>query len=320
MGSYAKRIFTAVLCLSVMNLIFAFQNQDLNQTYRELPQEVHLFIADIKISRMIQDAQNQGNPEKLNQLKEAQGLLWEATRQYEYFRTQKEALLQENWREHLNWAAPSPNTPPLGKSPLGLLEHLHLFEEGAVQTNASIMVQSVQYSESQARQHQALGESIKIMGRMISSAQKILGQARYFSSQYRIYIEAPLDYIQESGSEAFPINLVKRKADGSPASNVLINVLEAEYEISPAAWANKHQEVLLKKFPDLSHFAVEEHSGTDYEFRAKYGYVYTWEGNPIKALVLVHKRGQQAVLTICAAREENFNREEFDKIIASYHH
>ena len=102
--------------------------------------------------------------------------------------------------------------------------------------------------------------------------------------------------------------------------NVYISILGADYEISPDLWANKRKEVLQERYPDLSDFTLEEYSGSDHEFKAKYRYSYTWEGNPIKALVFVHKRGQQANLLVCLAMADSFNRGEFDRIIASYYH
>lgn len=316
-----KIMLTAFLFVSIFSQgIWAFQDKDLSQVYREQPLDIHLQIADTKINEMIQEAQNQGNSEKLNQLEEAFHLLLGVMRNYEYFRTQNEELLQKNWREHLNWSAPSPNTPPLSESPLGLLEHLHLFEDGASQMSANIMIQSVQYSEAQVRQNQALDEAAKLMKSVILSVEKILGTAGYFISQYRIYFEAPLDYKQESTKNKVPINLVKYNSDGSPERNVYISILDADYEISPTAWASKRKEVLQKRYSDLSDFILEEHNGDDYEFKAKYRYAYTWEGSPIKALVLVHKRGQQANLLVCLAIAESFNRSEFDRILASYYH
>jgi len=317
---------TKIILIAIIFVLFfppiisAFQDVDKSQVYREQPLEVHLFISEIKLGDMIRNAQSQGNSEKLKQLEEANYHLLMVTRNYEYFRTQNEALLQENWREHLNWAAPSPDTPPFDKSPLGLLEHLHLFEEGGSQMRANIMVQSRQYSESEARQHQALDESIKIMREVLRLVEQTSGMARHFTSQYRIYFEAPIDYRAESTKNRVPINLVKYNSDGSPARNVYISILDADYEISPTAWASKRQEVLQERYPDLSDFILEEHQGDDYEFKAKYSYTYSWEGNPIKALVLVHKQGQQANLLVCLAMADRFDRNEFERIIASYYH
>ena len=316
-----KIILITIIFVSFFSpIISAFQDVDKSQVYRDQPLEVHLFISEIKLDDMIQNAQGQGDSENLKQLEEANNHLLLAIRNYEYFRTQNEELLQKNWREHLNWAAPSPDTPPLDKSPLGLLEHLHLFEEGGSQMRANIMVQSRQYSESEARQHQALDESIKIMKDVIRLVEQTLGKARHFTSQYRIYFEAPIDYRAESTKNKVPINLVKYKSDGSPIRNVYISILDADYEISPTAWTSKRKEVLQERHPDLSDFFLEEHQGNDYEFKAKYRYAYTWEKNPIKALVLVHKRGQQANLLVCLAMADSFDRNEFERIIGSYYH
>jgi len=317
---YMKGIFTLVFFLSVSPLNSLTQNPDQAQIYRDQPLEVHLFISEIKLDDMIRSAQSQGDSEKLKQLEEANNHLLLSTKNYEYFRTQNEALLQENWREHLNWAAPSPDTPPFDKSPLGLLEHLHLFEEGGSQMRANIMVQSRQYSESETRLHQALDESIKIMREVIRIVEQTSGMARHFTSQYRIYFEAPIDYRAESTKNKVPINLVKYNSDGSPIRNVYISILDADYEIAPTAWASKRKEVLQERYPDLSDFILKEHQGDDYEFKAKYSYTYSWEGNPIKALVLVHKRGQQANLLVCLAMADSFDRNEFERIIASYYH
>jgi len=315
-----KGIFTLVFFLSVSPLNSLDLNPDQAQIYRDQPLEVHLFISEIKLDDMIRSAQSQGDSEKLKQLEEANNHLLLSTKNYEYFRTQNEALLQENWREHLNWAAPSPDTPPFDKSPLGLLEHLHLFEEGGSQMRANIMVQSRQYSESETRLHQALDESIKIMREVIRIVEQTSGMARHFTSQYRIYFEAPIDYRAESTKNKVPINLVKYNSDGSPIRNVYISILDADYEIAPTAWASKRKEVLQERYPDLSDFILKEHQGDDYEFKAKYSYTYSWEGNPIKALVLVHKRGQQANLLVCLAMADSFDRNEFERIIASYYH
>ena len=320
MVKYMKGIFTLVFFLSVSPLNSLTQNPDQAQIYRDQPLEVHLFISEIKLDDMIRSAQSQGDSEKLKQLEEANNHLLLSTKNYEYFRTQNEALLQENWREHLNWAAPSPDTPPFDKSPLGLLEHLHLFEEGGSQMRANIMVQSRQYSESETRLHQALDESIKIMREVIRIVEQTSGMARHFTSQYRIYFEAPIDYRAESTKNKVPINLVKYNSDGSPIRNVYISILDADYEIAPTAWASKRKEVLQERYPDLSDFILKEHQGDDYEFKAKYSYTYSWEGNPIKALVLVHKRGQQANLLVCLAMADSFDRNEFERIIASYYH
>ena len=299
-------------------IISASQDVDKSQVYREQPLELHLFISEIKLDDMIRKVQSQGNTEKLKQLEEANYKLLMVTRNYEYFRTQNEALLQENWQEHLNWAAPSPNTPRLSESPLSILEHLHIFEDGAIQRSANIMVQSVQYNEEQVRQHEALDKSIEIMKDVIKSIEQILGMARHFTSNYRIYFEAPLDYKQESTKNNVPINLVKYNSEGSPIRNVYISILDADYEISPASWASKRKEVLQERYPDLSDFFLEENHGDNYEFKAKYRYAYTWEGNPIKALVLVHKQGQRANLLVCLAMADSFDRGEFENIIASF--
>jgi len=315
-----RRIFIFLFFISISQLNSTAQPLDQSQIYREQPLEIHLFISEIKLDDMIRNAQSQGNTEKLKQLEEANYNLLMVTRNYEYFRTQNEALLQENWREHLNWAAPTPDTPPLDKSPLGLLEHLHLFEDEAIQRSANIMVQSVQYSEEQVRQHKALDKSIEIMKDVIISVEQILGKARHFTSYYRIYFETPLDYKQESTKNKVPINLVKYNSEGSPIRNVYISILDADYEISPTSWAGKRKEELQERYPDLSEFYLEEYQGDNYEFKAKYRYAYTWEGNPIKALVLVHKQGQQANLLVCLAMADSFDRSEFDRIIASYYH
>jgi hypothetical protein len=319
MVNSSKTLLGAVLFLSGIPFALSLQNQDVYRTYRELPLEAHLLIADMKLTSLAGDAQSQGNPERLKRLDEARGLLRETQRQYEFFATGPVTSPLDNRGDRPAGAGPGERTPALDKSPLSLLEHLHLFEEEAFQMSANIMVQGRAYSESESRRHQALGEAAKSAGSLIGEVEKVLGRARHFSSGYRVYFEAPLDYDPERGSDSVPVNLVKRGVDGALEGNVYITAMAAEYEISPAAWADLRRDSLRKRFPDLSGFVLEEQSGTDYEFRAKFRYACTADSRPVRVLTLAHKRGQQAILLICVAPEDRFNREEYDRIIASYY-
>lgn len=307
MAKSAKGLLLAALSLSLVRAGFAFQ--ELDRTYRELPLVAHLRIAEIKLAGLVGDAR----------LEDARGLLRETQRQYKYFETEPVTSPPDTRGDRPSGAGPNQRTPALDKSPLSLLEHLHLFEEGAIQMSAGIMVQGRAYSEAESRRHQALGEAAKTAGSLIKAVEKILGRARHFSSGYRVYFEAPLDYVPEPGSDSVPINLVKRRADGTPEGNVYITALDAEYEISPAAWADRRRDTLLKRFPDLSGFVIEEQAGTDYEFRTKFRYACTADGRPVQVLTLAHKRGQRAILLICVALKDRFDHEEFDRIIASYY-
>jgi len=318
-----KCLFLISLLVSGAIWLHAFQNQDLHQAYIALPKEVHLYICDIKLTEMIQDNQSQGNSEKLKQLKEAHDLLLDALRKYEYYRTQNGDLLTENWRKHLNWVAPNPNTPDLGKSPLSLLKHLHLVLEDSIQLQANIMVQSRQYNDAEVLQIESLKESKELMKKTTIVVEKILGLARHYSSTHRIYFEAPLEYkLQQSSSNAKLIEVLKTKADGSPERFVSLSAMLVERDIFPVDYMNKIKEKLSQKFPDLSGFKIiEQHPGGEYEFRAKFTYTYTWQGDQIKALVFVHKYGDQAYELNCLALADRFDHEEFDKIIRScFHH
>ena len=108
--------------------------------------------------------------------------------------------------------------------------------------------------------------------------------------------------------------------DGSPMRHVYLREKEAEYEISSVEDVNKNIEELRKKFSDLSEFQLEKYMGDHYEFKNRFLYDYTWKGDPIKAFLFAHKRGQRVIELGCLARADSYDRAEFDKIIRSYFH
>ncbi|KPK36192.1 MAG: hypothetical protein AMJ65_16520 [Phycisphaerae bacterium SG8_4] len=110
-----------------------------------------------------------------------------------------------------------------------------------------------------------------------------------------------------------------KNEEGRTLGTVFVQLREAQYEQSPRDYVQQRKKALEKKFPDLNANILESSSGSGHVFTARYSYVYTWEGDPIKAIVSVSKRRQWAIELSYLALEDHFNKQEFDQIIHSFH-
>lgn len=154
--------FVLILC-SALYIQAIAQDSEQIEFYRNLPVNEHLMSANLKLSKLIQDAESMDNPEKLEKLTEADNLLWEAIRKYEFYRTGR---MKDTWR------APGPDSP-LEKSPLTLLEHLRIAYKKALQRKTSMMIADRQYTQKETEQYNSLKEALDFMAKAITKIEEI---------------------------------------------------------------------------------------------------------------------------------------------------
>jgi hypothetical protein len=179
------------------------------------------------------------------------------------------------------------------------------------------MISGGQYTEAQERLLDILDESVDSMQQALESAQLGIGYQVQSFADGRMFFELPLDYTSLSTSYTTPVSMVTRLPDGSLQRAVVVNLVDAEHTIAPNDFAEARHQALIEKFPDLSDWVVEEASGDGYEVRALFGFRYTWEGDPIKALIFSQKSGERAYELNCLALAEHFDRQECDRTIRS---
>jgi hypothetical protein len=293
------------------------QDEDFVRTYIDLPIEIHLQAAEIKIRQMTQSQTQSGDFDARKQLLESQKLLQEALKKYVYYLTQDEVLMTDNWRSYFN-SISQPGFPDIGQSPLSLLAHVYIAYEAMMQSSANIMIQPIQYTEEEIRLHKILDEAEESTKKALQAAQAAVGRVVY-GTDTRIFIEIPSDYNRLPSSRNMPIQTRKEFPDGSPQCVVSVKIFDAEHTIAPETYVRTRIAALRKKFPDFADSRIEEARGDGYEVRALFSYTYIWEGDKIKALVFVHKSGQRAHEVSCLALADHFDRVEFEQIIRSFH-
>jgi hypothetical protein len=316
---------TYCLRVSLLLLIFGpafssnIQEQDTIRLYADMPIEVHLLIADIKLDELMRTAESAGETAKAQKLREATALLKEATRKYEYFRTGDKKILSEQWG--FNWAPPRPGFPSVMKSPLSLLEHLWIGYDMAAQSRASIMVASVQYSPAQAELHKSLDDSVGLMEKTVKAVESTGVWIVHWLSGARFMISAPPEFQTARLLKDDVVRLIKSKPDGSPQAVVFVSQSypdREEMELGAEQYREKRIDALRGRFPDMAVVERGEIRAGAESFTTSFAYQYTWEGELIKALVHIRRTGSGAYEVNYVSVAGSFDRAEADRIIRSF--
>ena len=313
------------LCVSLLllilcpNLSLSIQDPESIRAYAEMPIEVHLLIADIKLDELMRTAESAGETAKAQKLQEAKAFLKEATRKYEYFRTGDKKILSEQWG--FNWAPPRPGFPSVMKSPLSLLEHLWIGYDMAAQFRASIMVADVQYSPAQAELHKSLDDSVGLMGKTVKAVESTGVWIVHWLSGARFMISAPPEFQTARLLKDDVVRLIKSKPDGSPQAVVFVSQSypdREEMELGAEQYREKRIDALRGRFPDMAVVERGEIRAGAGSFTTSFAYQYTWEGELIKALVQIHRTGSSAYEINYVSVAAGFDRAEADRIIRSF--
>ncbi len=190
-GKYL-RLGLILLAIPLWGHVSPPQDEALVRSFIDLSTEDHYWTAVTRFESMSQTSPQSTTPEKLENFKEAQKLLWEAFRQYKFFDTGDEVFLTDNWRSGMNRISP-PGSLDLAQSPLSLLAHLFLAWESGQQRASQIMIQSVQYSAAQVRRNEALDKANDLMHQALEAAQKGTGWVVHQSSTNRFFLELPAE-------------------------------------------------------------------------------------------------------------------------------
>ncbi|MGB2906560.1 MAG: hypothetical protein WBB73_05640 [Candidatus Aminicenantaceae bacterium] len=307
-----------ILALPLWGHVSPPQDEALVRSFVDLSTEDHYWAAVFRFETMSQTSSQSTAPEKLENFQEAQKLLGEAFRQYKFYDTGEEVFLTDNWRSGMNRIS-QPGSLDLAQSPLSLLAHLFLAWESGQQRAGQIMIQAVQYSDSQIRRNEALDKANDLMRQVLEAAQKGTGWVVHQSSSDRFFLELPANYEALATNPNMPVNAAKKFSDGSPQRGAVVSILEVEHTIAPEAYVNARITERRKKFADLSDFVLEYARGDGYEVRALFSHTYTWKGDKIKTLVFHHKSGQRTYEVSCVALVDHFDREEFESFLRSFH-
>ena len=316
---------TYCLRVSLLLLIFgpafssSIQDPESIRAYAEMPIEVHLLIADIKLDELMRSAQSGQETAKAQKLQEAKAFLKEATRKYEYFRTGDKNILSEGWG--FSWAPPRPGFPSVMKSPLSLLEHLWIGYDMAAQSRASIMVASVQYSPAQAELHKSLNDSVGLMEKTVKAVESTGVWIVHWLSGARFMISAPPEFQTARLLKDDVVRLIKSKPDGSPQAVVFVSQSypdREEMELGAEQYREKRIDALRGRFPDMAVVERGEIRAGAESFTTSFAYQYTWEGELIKALVHIRRTGSGAYEVNYVSVAGSFDRAEADRIIRAF--
>jgi hypothetical protein len=314
------RIFIPLLVLILCpGLAANAQETNAKGIYAEMPIEVHLVIADIKLDELIRSAEAAQDTAKAQKLQEASSFLKEAERKYDYFRRGDINAPYENWV--YVWGVPRPDFPSVGKSPLSLLEHLWIGWDMAAQLRASIMIASVQYSTAEAAMHKYLDDSLELMEKAVHAVESTGVWVVHWLSEARLMISAPPEFKPATLMKSDQVRLLRPKPDGSPQSVVFVAhayLDRGETDMTPEQYREKRIEKARRQFPDMSQVELGETGAEPGAFTTSFSYQYTWEGELIKALVHTYVIGSNAYETNYVSVTESFDRAEADRIIRSF--
>jgi len=117
------------------------------------------------------------------------------------------------------------------------------------------------------------------------------------------------------------VRLLKSKPDGSPLAVVFVgrSSLDAgEMDMTPERYRDQKIEKLRQRFPDMSVLELGESGAAAGSWTASFSYQYTWKGDPVKALVHLHRVGNDAYDVNYVSTAASFDRGEADRIVQSF--
>jgi len=282
--------------------------------YKEQPVHFHLTCSRIKLDESRINARNSGDQNRLAKLDEAAQWLETAIERFDYYRHPEYVVNTSPYEK----VPPEPKLPDPNKSPLYLLDHLRFAYDDALQVSAQLMVQSVQYTESEVKRLEALDEAVDAMEKAIKAVEKSRGWLIHASPSYRVSIEAPPEYEVFESENMGALSIKALKEDGSAAKLIYIGIHKKEEGISPEEFLEQQISSKQKRFSDIHDIQREKTKGYDRDFRSWYTYKYNWEGELIQALIYIRGYAERAYTVNCVAPVEFFNRREFDEIIRTF--
>jgi hypothetical protein len=182
------------------------------------------------------------------------------------------------------------------------------------------MVASVRYSEAQAKLHQSLYDSIGLMEKTIQAVEATRVWIVHWISGAGMMFSAPPEYERVPLLESDLIRLVKSKPDGIPQAAVFVRRVHLgreEEDLGPEQYRKNRIEEIRRKSQDVSDVELGESRTISGNFTTSFSYRYTWEGDPIKALVHLRRTGYVVFEVNCISLAESFNHKEADQIIKS---
>ena len=312
-------IFSLLLLVPRQDLPSQVQESRSFLHYAGLPAEAHLLIASDKLAELAHDLEAGRETARAGKCIEAKNLVMAALKKYDRYRLGGANILAGN---ETTSPDPNPAFPPGAESPLSLLEHLWIATDALAQTRSSIMVTSAPRSATQAALNQVLDEAIIMMEKAIKAAEANGVWIVHWLYELRTMISAPPEFKRSAPLEHDLLRLVKYNQDGTPRGLVYVTRMfptAGEALSTPAEWREKRIAEIRRQFPDMNVVEFGENQSTGDRFMTSFVYHYSWKGDLVRSLVIIRSFGDVIFAINCVAPAARFDREEADRIIASFH-